>query len=132
MKFSEVELPSNRKFGVFFSIIFLIGFYYFFSENSINIALICVFFSLVFFLTALIKAELLSPLNWLWMQLGFMLGVVVSPFILGIIFFGLFTPIAIFTRSFGRDELKLRSKLKNTHWIKRTANMEYENLKKQF
>ena len=132
MKFSEVKLPSNRKFGLFFTAIFLLASsysYYVDSEVMIYIlGIICG----IFLIITIIHADALLPLNKLWMKFGILLGMIVSPIIMGIIFFGIFTPIAILMRLSGRDELRLRFKKKKTHWINRKAFNVFDSFKKQF
>ncbi|MDB2564391.1 SxtJ family membrane protein, partial [Amylibacter sp.] len=71
-------------------------------------------------------------LNKLWMSFGFLLGKIVSPLIIGIIFFALFTPIAVVMRLFGRDELRLRFKSKESHWINREISMQPNSFRNQF
>ena len=88
--------------------------------------------SLILFLVTIVKAEVLSPLNKLWMRFGLLLGMIVSPIVLGFIFYGLFTPIAFFMRLNGRDELRLKFNNKVTHWILRKESIEPESFKKQF
>ena len=68
---------------------------------------------------ALIKPSLLQILNKLWMNFGFFLGRIVSPIIMGIIFFGMFAPIAIITRIFGRDELRIKNFNRASYWKER-------------
>ncbi len=114
--FSDLRLPSNRKFGIFFSIIFFIASIYFLNNDFKSMALISLAIGFLFLITALFKAELLLPYNKIWAKFGYALGIIVSPFILGIIFFGLFTPIAFGMRLFGRDELGLRFKYRLSYW----------------
>ena len=132
MKFSEVKLPSNRKFGLFFTAILLLAYSYsHYVESKVMIyifGIICI----IFLITTIIHADALLPLNKLWMKLGILLGMVVGPVIMGIIFFGIFTPIAILMRFSGRDELRLRFKKKKTHWIDRKALNKIQFFKKQF
>ena len=132
MKFSEVELPSNRKFGFFFTFLFAVAATYFF--YSVKITWAYVFFALtfVFLITTLIKSDSLLPMNKLWMRFGLLLGMIVSPIILGLIFFGLFTPIAILMRLSGRDELRLKFSRKPSHWILRNEPIKSESFKNQF
>ena len=66
------------------------------------------------------------------MKFGILLGMIVSPIIMGIIFFGIFTPIAILMRFSGRDELRLRFKKQKTHWINRKTLTVIDSFKKQF
>ena len=79
-----------------------------------------------------INPKILLPLNKLWMKIGILLGMIVSPIIMGLIFFGIFTPIAFFMRLFGRDELRLRFKKKETHWISRNNFNVFDFFNKQF
>jgi len=57
---------------------------------------------------------------------------IVSPIVLGIIFFGLFTPIAFFMRLSGRDELRLKLSKKASHWVSRSEPLKSESFKQQF
>jgi polyferredoxin len=131
MKTSDVALPSNKKFGFFFSIIFVLISTYFFIDNKLTTTYIFFVLSVLFFATTLIKSDLLLPLNKLWMRLGLLLGMIVSPIVLGIIFYGLFTPIGILMRISGRDELRLKYKDKPSHWILRESQEEDINTFKQ-
>jgi hypothetical protein len=132
VKFSEIELPSNRKFGFFFTFAFAAAAAYFFHAASITWAYVFVTATLIFLLITLIKSDVLLPLNKLWMRFGLLLGMIVSPIVLGIIFFGLFTPIAILMRLSGRDELQLRFSHKVSHWITRSEPIKSESFKNQF
>ena len=80
----------------------------------------------------MIKSDALLPLNKLWMYFGILLGMIVSPIVLGIVFFGLFTPIAMFMRLSGRDELRLKLTQKASHWISRSEPIKSESFKHQF
>ena len=71
---------------------------YFFYVSTINIAITLFGLAVLFLLVTMIKSELLLPLNKLWMRLGLLLGMIISPIVLGVIFFGLFTPIALCMR----------------------------------
>ena len=132
MKLSEIELPSNRKFGFFFTLVFVMVAAYFHYSDSVTWAYVFVAASLAFLLVTLIKSDALLPLNKLWMRFGLLLGMIVSPIVLGIIFFGLFTPIAILMRLSGRDELRLRFSHKVSHWITRSEPIKSESFKHQF
>ena len=107
MKFSEIELPSNRKFGFFFTFVFAVAAAISITQQcNLGICIYCS--SMIFLLVTLIKSDALLPLNKLWMRFGLLLGMIVSPIVLGVIFFGLFTPIAMLMRLSGRDELRLK------------------------
>ncbi len=132
MKFLEIELPSNRKFGFFFTFVFLIASGYFHIKESKSLAYIFVSLTVVFLLVTLVKADFLLPLNKLWTRFGLLLGMIVSPIVLGVIFFVMFTPIAFLMRLSGRDELRLKFQAKQTHWIKRSTPIQTESFKHQF
>ena len=107
MKLSDIELPSNSKFGFFFTFVFSAVAFYFFT--SANLAWAYLFFTtaLLLLLITLVNDKLLLPLNKLWMRFGLLLGMIISPIVLGVIFFGLITPYGLIMRLFGRDELRL-------------------------
>jgi len=132
MKFSEIELPSNRKFGFFFTFVFAVAAAYFYYSANVSWAYVFSVAAMIFLLLTLIKSDALLPLNKLWMRFGLLLGMIVSPIVLGIIFFGLFTPIAILMRLSGRDELRLKFAQKASHWISRDELIKSESFKHQF
>ena len=104
MKFPEIELPSNRKFGFFFTFVFVVAATYFYYSANVTWTFVFSAAALAFLLVTLIKSDALLPLNKLWMRFGLLLSMIVSPIVLGVIFFGLFTPYALIMRIFGRDE----------------------------
>ena len=132
MKFSEIELPSNRKFGFFFTFVFAVAAAYFYYSANVSWAYVFSVAAMIFLLLTLIKSDALLPLNKLWMRFGLLLGMMVSPIVIGIIFFGLFTPIAILMRLSGRDELRLKFAQKASHWISRGELIKSESFKHQF
>ena len=128
----NIELPSNHKFGYFFTFIFLISsIYFFFKEIDIAFYIIgtC---SIVFFLLTFFKSKILTPLNKLWMSFGLILGMIVSPIVMGAIFYIIFTPIGILMRLFGRDELLLQFKTKPSYWTKRNVDIQSNSFRRQF
>ena len=128
----NIVLPSNQKFGYFFIFVFLItSIYFYFRENNMAFYVLgtC---SIVFFLVTLFKAEILKPLNKLWMSFGLVLGMIVSPIVMGVIFFMIFTPIGILMRLFGRNELLLHFKIKPSYWTKRHEDINSNSFRRQF
>ena len=126
------ELPSNHRFGYFFTFIFLIAsIYFFFKEINIGFYILgtC---SIVFFLVTLFKAQILRPLNKLWMTFGLVLGIIVSPVVMGLIFFVIFVPIGVLMRLFRRDELSLSFKKKSSYWTKRNDDVHSNSFRSQF
>ena len=132
MNLSKVELPSNRKFGFFFTGVFLVIAVWFWYNDSVTAASTFAGLMSVFLLITLVKVDVLLPLNKLWMSFGLLLGMIVSPIVLGFIFFLIFTPIAFVMRVFRRDELRLRFRNKSSHWIKREAPTKSDSFKHQF
>tara|TARA_B100001113_G_C20516993_1_gene365571 strand:- start:53 stop:451 length:399 start_codon:yes stop_codon:yes gene_type:complete len=132
VNFSEIELPSNRKFGLFFTFVFAVAAAYFYYAENIVWTYAFVVVSLIFLLITLIKSDALLPLNKLWMRFGLLFGMIASKIVLGIIFFGLFMPIAVLMRLGGRDELSLQISQKVSHWKPRSEQIEPESFKNQF
>jgi len=132
MKFSEIELPSNRKFGFFFTLVFAIVATYFYYSANVVWAFVFIVAAVIFLLVTLVKSDALLPLNKLWMCFGLLLGMIVSPIVLGFIFFALITPIAMLMRLSGRDELRLKLTEKASHWISRCEPIKSESFKHQF
>ena len=131
-KHQKLILPSNKKFGFFFVAVFLgLGLYFYLNSQLIFVYLFG-FTSCKFLIITLIKDSLLLPLNKSWMRFGILLGKIVNPIVLGIIFFALFTPIAIVMRFFGRDELRLKLKEQDTHWVYRETDVALDLFKQQF
>ena len=123
MNYKNVKLPSNRKFGLFFALLFTLVASYLMNNNNL-LAYILYFVSIIFISISLIKADILQPLNRAWMSLGFFLGLVIGPIILGIVFFGLITPFAFFLKLINRDELGLRTSQKSSFWKDRVENFQ--------
>jgi|TARA_B110000977_G_scaffold7767_1_gene10579 hypothetical protein len=132
MQFSEIELPSNKKFGFFFTFVFAIASTYFYNATSTSWAYTFGIASLTFLIVSTVKAEILLPLNKLWMRFGHLLGMIISPIVLGILFFMIFTPIAFIMQLIGRDELRLKFSKKPSHWISRSEPIKSESFKDQF
>ena len=116
----------------FFSVIFLLISSYYLYLNETIIALILGFISILFLFVSLLKAGLLLPFNIVWMKFGILLGKLISPIVLGTIFFFMFTPVAVIMRLVGRDELRLRLNFQNSYWIKRKSSINKASFKRQF
>ncbi len=116
----ECDIPASRNFGILFSAIFLFLFFYsgykgYSSNKTYGWFAACLAVGLV----AIAAPRLLNPFYRVWMKLGDLMGKVVSPLVLGTIFFMLITPIALFSRLFGRDELRIKRANVNSYWIDR-------------
>ena len=112
----------------------LAGYGWFFKGWSLAVVLALVVVALAFALLGFVAPRVLRPLNWLWFQLGQLLGKVVSPVVLGAIFFLILTPVSLGSRLFGRDELRLKRKASQTsYWLDRAPpGPEPESFKNQF
>ena len=90
--------------------------------------------SLLFLLFALVLPKALAPLNWVWTKFGLVLHRIVSPVVLGVLFYGVFTPLGIIMRLFGGDPLRLRfNPNAQSYWIERTPpGPAPDSLKDQF
>lgn len=130
-KLDPIVLPSNRRFGFFFSLIFLILSLYFLIKLKISYSLFFILLCIIFTFISIFKSNLLLPLNKLWMKFGLLLSLIISPMILGVIYFLIFTPIGIIMKLFGRDELFLKPKKKYTYW-QDIQNKTVSNFKNQF
>ena len=120
MDHKDIKIGSNRSFGLVFFVVFLLISIYPFLKDG-NIRLWSLIISFIFLVLGLLNSNLLSPLNKLWFRFGLLLGKIISPIIMGIIFFLVVTPIAIIMRLFKKDILNLEFKENNTYWIDKTG-----------
>ena len=126
----DVKISSNRSFGlVFFFVFLIISMWPLLNDGSIRIWSIII--AIIFLVLALIKSKLLTPLNILWFKFGLFLGAIVSPLVMGVIFFFVITPIGLFMRVIGKDVLnKKYDSKKKTYWI--DCNKNKSTMKNQF
>jgi hypothetical protein len=122
MKLSDVKLPSNRSFGLLFSVIFLIFSVFLLVNNISFFGLAILLLAIIFILISIIKPNILLPLNKAWMQFGMILGMIISPIVLGVVFFGLFTSYSLIMKLFGRDELRIKIIKRSSHWKNRNKD----------
>ena len=133
MKFKDIEKPSDKNFGYFLSFIlfFATTYSFFFYKNNLVYTLL-IFTAAILFIT-LVNPKIIHPLNIIWMYLGFILGKIVSPLVLGLIFYVIITPTAMILNILKRDELKLKTKKLNSYWVKRDNLLVNKNFfDKQF
>ena len=101
-KYSKITIGSNRSFGiVFFIIFFLISLYPTLNNENINLYFLSI--SIVFLILGLLNSKLLNPLNKLWFKFGILLGNLISPIIMGLVYFFVITPIAMLLKIFNKD-----------------------------
>ena len=121
---------SNRSFGFLFFVVFLIiGLWPLKNGGDINSYFLIA--STIFVILGLIKSKILSPLNKLWIKFGEILGAVIAPIVMAIVYFIFLTPVSLIVRVFGKDLLGLKFfKKKKSYWIKRKKNLN--SMRKQF
>ena len=113
---NDIKISSNRSFGIVFFIIFLIISLYPLIEGG-ELRVWSIVISIIFLILGILNSKILTPFNKLWMKLGILLGAIVSPIVMGIVFFGVITPIGLIMKLFGKDVLNLKiDKSKNTYW----------------
>ena len=115
----NIKIGSNKSFGiVFFGVFFLIAIYPLI--NSGELRLWSLIISIIFLLLGLVNSKILNPLNKLWFKVGIFLGKIISPFVMGIIFFLVVTPIGLLMRLLNKDLLNLKFNNSHSYWIEKT------------
>ena len=110
---------SEKSFGIVFSVVFLIiSLWPFLDGNQIRLPWLIV--SAVLLILSFLKPVLLKPFNLLWMKLGALLGKVVPPIVMLVIFFVIVTPTSLIMRVLGKNLLNLKRDNKKTYWIERS------------
>jgi len=130
MKKDSVKIPSNRSFGFLFFIVFLaISLWPLISQEDLRLwALIL---SLIFLILGILNSKILTPLNKLWIKFGILLGNIVSPVVMGVVFFIVVTPIGLIMRLLGKDLLRVnKNESTFTYWIDREKKTD--TMKRQF
>ena len=127
---SKIKISSNRSFGLVFFVVFLIIALWPLKSGE-EFRLWSLALSIIFFILGILNSKLLTPLNKLWFKFGIFLGSIVSPIVMGIVYFLVVTPTGVFMRLLGKDLLK-KNKIKNasTYWIER--DKQQGTMKKQF
>ena len=120
MNQNDVKIGSNKSFGiVFFIVFFLISLYPL--TNQENIRVWSLIISLIFLLLGLSNSKILNPFNKLWFKFGMILGRIISPIIMSIIFFLVVTPIGLIMKLLKKDLLNLKFNKTNTYWIEKSG-----------
>ena len=125
----DIKIGSNRSFGIVFFVVFLIiAIYPLIDGGAIRIWSLII--SVIFLFLGLLNSKILNPLNKLWFKVGIFLGKIISPLVMGIIFFLVVTPIGILMRILNKDLLNLKFNKKNSYWIEK--NEPKSRMKNQF
>ena len=123
------KVNSNRSFGIVFFVVFLlISFWPSIEGQSLRIWALTV--SLIFLVLGLLNSKLLSPFNLIWVKFGEVLGRIIAPIAMGVVYFIIITPIGLFMRLIGKDLLRTKFSKNNSYCIKREKNIG--SMKRQF
>ena len=120
MNQNDIKIGSNRSFGVVFFIVFLVISLYPLLSNE-NIRIWSLVISIIFLVLGLLNSKLLNPLNKIWFKFGLLLGKIISPIVMGIIFFFVVTPIAILMKLLRKDLINLKFNKNKTYWIDKSG-----------
>jgi len=124
-----MKQSSEKSFGILFFIIFiLIALWPLLSGETIKVWALVL--SILFLVITFLKRDLLKPLNKIWIKFGELLGKIIPPIVMALIFFFILTPTSIIVRLFGKDLLKLKTSKGKSYWIKREKNIN--SMDKQF
>jgi len=116
MNYQKIKIGSNKGFGiVFFVVFFLISIWPILNDDGIRIWSLII--SLIFFILGIINSNLLTPLNLIWFRFGLSLGKIVSPIVMGLVYFFVVTPTGLIMRLFKKDLIMLKKNNKKTYWI---------------
>ena len=126
---NDVKIGSNKSFGIVFFIVFLIiSIYPMLGGDTLRMWSLSI--SIIFLILGLLNSKILSPLNKLWFKFGIFLGKIISPIIMGIIFFFVVTPIGYLMRLFKKDVLSLKFNDNKSYWVEK--NGPKSKMKNQF
>ena len=115
----EIKIGSNRSFGIVFFIVFLLISVYPLINDE-NIRYWSLIISLIFLILGLLNSKILTPLNKIWFKFGILLGKIISPLVMGIIFFFVVTPTGLLMKMLKKDLLNLKFNSDQSYWIEKT------------
>ena len=119
-EYNDIKISSNRSFGVVFFIVFLlIAFYPLLNNNEVRLWSLII--SGLFLILGILNSKILSPLNKIWFKFGLLLGKIISPIIMGIIFFLVVTPIGFIMKLLGKDLINLKFNNEKSYWIEKSG-----------
>ena len=119
MKNSNIKIGTNKSFGVvFFIFFFIVSIFPLFKDGNIRIWVLII--AVIFLILGLLDSKVLTPLNKIWFKFGILLGSIVSPIVMGIVFFAIVTPTSLIMRVLGKNLLNLKKDNKKTYWIERS------------
>ena len=127
---SKIKIGSNRNFGlVFFFVFLIISLWPLLNEDEPRVWALAI--AVIFLILGLFNLKLLTPLNILWFKFGLSLGAIVSPIVMGVIFFLVITPTGFFMKIIGKDLLNTKyDNKKKSYWMDRDKTKT--TMKQQF
>ena len=121
---------QNRSFGLlFFFVFFILALWPLTKKGELNLYLISI--ASIFLVLGLLNSKILSPFNNAWIKLGEILGRIIAPIVMAIVYFFILTPISLLVRLFGKDliGIKFSNDLKS-YWVKKKKHLG--SMDKQF
>ena len=119
MNFKNIKIPSNKNFGIVFFLFFLIVSILPLFEDE-NIRIWALIIGVIFLTLGLFNSSILTPLNKIWFKFGILLGRIISPIVMSIVYFGVITPISLIMKLLGKDLLNLKKSKKKSYWIEKS------------
>jgi hypothetical protein len=118
--YDNIKISSNRSFGIVFFIVFLlIALYPLLKDDYVRIWSLII--SIIFLILGVLNSKLLNPLNKIWFKFGLFLGKIISPIIMGVIFFLVVTPIGFLMKLLGKDLINLKFNSEKSYWIEKSG-----------
>ena len=109
---------NNRGFGLLFFFVFVVlSLWPVKNGQSLNLYYLII--SIPFLVLGVINSKLLTPLNKSWIKFGEMLGRIIAPIVMALVYFIILTPISIIVRVAGKDLLQIKLSKVKSYWIKR-------------
>ena len=120
---------NNRGFGLLFFFVFvLIGLWPLKNGQNLNVYFLII--SIPFLILGILNSKFLTPFNKLWMKFGELLGRIIAPIVMGLVYFFILTPISFIVRIVGKDLLQIKFSKDKSYWIKRKKDLG--SMDKQF
>ena len=118
MNRNKLKMSSNKSFGIVFFVCFLIiSLFPLFKDGNIRIWAIVT--AITFLILGLLNSPFLNPLNKIWFKFGILLGGIMSPIVMGLVFFIVVTPTSLIMRMLGKNLLGLKKDNKKSYWLER-------------
>ena len=116
---NKLKMSSNKSFGIVFFVFFsIISLFPLFKDGNIRIWAIIT--AITFLILGLLNSPFLNPLNKIWFKFGILLGGIMSPIVMGLVFFIVVTPTSLIMRMLGKNLLGLKKENKKSYWVERS------------